>query len=145
MKYEQVKNLKDAEFRRLTGIKKTTFYSMLDILNKAEKEKKKMGGRPPKLSMENRLLMALEYLREYRTYFHVANSYGISESNCFQAIRWIEDTLMASGEFTLPGRKELLKSDMEYETVLIDVTESPIERPKKSKDSITLAKRKNTR
>ena len=144
MKYEQVKNLKDAEFRRLTGIKKTTFYSMLDILNKAEKEKKKMGGRPPKLSMENRLLMALEYLREYRTYFHVANSYGISESNCFQAIRWIEDTLMASGEFTLPGRKELLKSDMEYETVLIDVTESPIERPKKSKDSITLAKRKNT-
>ena len=119
MKYEQVKNLKDAEFRRLTGIKKTTFYSMLDILNKAEKEKKKMGGRPPKLSMENRLLMALEYLREYRTYFHVANSYGISESNCFQAIRWIEDTLMASGEFTLPGRKELLKSDMDYETVLI--------------------------
>ena len=145
MKYEQVKNLKDTEFRRLTGIKKTTFYAMIGILNKAEKEKKKMGGRPPKLSMENRLLMALEYLREYRTYFHVANSYGISESNCFQAIRWIEDTLIASGKFTLPGRKELLKSDMEYETVLIDVTESPIERPKKSKDNIIQGKRKNTR
>jgi hypothetical protein len=31
----------------------------------------------------------------------------------------------------LPGRKALLKSDMEYEVVLIDVTETPIERPKK--------------
>jgi len=143
MKYKQVKNLKDVEFRRLTGIKKTTFYLMISILKKAEKEKKKLGGRPSKLSMENRLLMALEYLREYRTYFHVANSYGISESNCFQAIRWIENTLVASGKFSLPGRKELLKSDMEYETILIDVTESPIERPKKSKDSTTLVKRKN--
>lgn len=144
MKYKQVKNLKDVEFRRLTGLKKTTFYLMISILKKAEKEKKKLGGRPSKLSMENRLLMALEYLREYRTYFHVANSYGISESNCFQAIRWIENTLIASGKFALPGRKELLKSDMEYETILVDVTESPIERPKKSKDSTTLVKRKST-
>jgi len=144
MKYKQVKNLKDVEFRRLTGIKKTTFYLMIGILKKAEKEKKKLGGRPSKLSMENRLLMALEYLREYRTYFHVANSYGISESNCFQAIRWIENTLIASGKFSLPGRKELLKSDMDYEVVLVDVTESPIERPKKSKDSTTLVKRKST-
>ena len=143
MKYKQVKTLKDVEFRRLTGIKKTTFYLMISILKTAEKEKKKLGGRPSKLSMENRLLMTLEYLREYRTYFHVANSYGISESNCFQAIRWIENTLVASGKFSLPGRKELLKSDMEYETILIDVTESPIERPKKSKDFTTLVKRKN--
>jgi len=26
------------------------------------------------------LLIALEYLRKYRTYFHIAQSYGISES-----------------------------------------------------------------
>lgn len=144
MKYKQTKNLKDVEFRRLTGIKKKTFNLMLSILKEAEKEKMKMGGRPPKLSMPNRLLMALEYLREYRTYFHTATSYGISESNCFQAIRWIENTLVASGKFSLPGRKELLKSDMDYETILIDVTESPIERPKKSKDNIILERRKDT-
>ena len=143
MKHEQTKNLKDVEFRRLTGIKKKTFNLMLSILEEAQKEKMKKGGRPPKLSMPNRLLMALEYLREYRTYFHVANSYGISESNCFQAIRWIENTLVASGKFSLPGRKELLKSDMDYETILIDVTESPIERPKKSKDTIIQERRKD--
>lgn len=144
MKYEQIENLKAEAFRRLTGIKKKTFHEMISILEPAEKEKKKQGGRPPKLSIEDRLLMALEYLREYRTYFHVGTNYGISESNCFQAIRWIENTLIASGKFSLPGRKELLKSDMDYETILIDVTESPVERPKKSKDFIIQGRRKNT-
>ena len=143
MKHKQVKNLRDTEFRRLTGIKKKTFNLMLSILEAAEKEKMKQGGRPSKLSIPNRLLMALEYLREYRTYFHIASSYGISESNCFQAIRWIENTLMASGKFSLPGRKALLKSDTDYQTILMDVTESPIERPKKSKDVIIQGRRKS--
>ncbi len=75
--------------------------------------------------------MALEYLREYRTYFHVASSYGISESSCYRNIKWIEDTLIRNPDFALPGRKALLKSDMEYEVILIDATETPIERPKK--------------
>jgi hypothetical protein len=43
----------------------------------------------------------------------------------------------------LPGRKALLKSDVEYEVVLIDATESPIERPKKNKNTFIQAKRKN--
>jgi len=39
--------------------------------------------------------------------------------------------LIKSGVFSLPGKKELLKSDMEYEVILIDASESAIERPKK--------------
>ncbi len=35
--------------------------------------------------------------------------------------------------WSLPGRKALLKSDVEYEVVLIDATETPIARPKKIK------------
>ncbi len=89
--------------------------------------------------------MALEYLREYRTYFHISRSYGISESACYRNIRWIEDTLIKDGTFSLPGRKALLKSDVEYEVVLIDATESPIERPKKNKSTSIPGKRKNTR
>ena len=77
--------------------------------------------------------MALEYIREYRTYFHVSQSYGISESSCYKAIKWIEETLIKHPDFALPGRKALLKSDMEYEVILIDATETPIERPKKNK------------
>jgi len=45
----------------------------------------------------------------------------------------IEDTLIKHPDFALPGRKALLKSDMEYEVVLIDATETQIERPKKKK------------
>ncbi len=46
--------------------------------------------------------------------------------------------------FPLPGRKALLKSDMEYEVVLVDATESPIERPKKSKDTTTVERKRGT-
>lgn len=126
-----MKSLSDEQFRRLTGVKRSTFDKMIKILEEADKKKKTKGGRRNKLSMENQLLMALEYIREYRTYFHVSQSYGISESSCYKGIKWIEDTLIKHPDFALPGRKALLKSDMEYEVVLIDATETPIERPKK--------------
>jgi len=86
--------------------------------------------------------MTLEYLREYRTYFHVSKSYGISESYAYKTIRWVEDILIKSKKFSLPGRKALLKSDVEYELVLVDASEHPIQRPKKNKNISTLEKRK---
>jgi hypothetical protein len=131
MKYDKIKNYKDEEFRRLSGVKRSTFKKMIEILEEAEKKKKVRGGKPNSLPMEERLLMTLEYLREYRTYFHVASSYGISESSGYRNIKWIEDTLIKHPDFALPGRKVLLKSDMEYDVILIDATETPIERPKK--------------
>ena len=105
---------------------------MIEHLNEANALKHAKGGRPSKLSMEDRLLMALEYIREYRTYFHVAQGFGVSESSAYNTIKWIEDTLVRHPDFALPGRKALLKSDMHYEVVLIDATETPIERPKKT-------------
>jgi transposase len=131
MKYAQIKNLGCEKFRRLTGVKRATFDKMVNILEEAEIKKKAKGGRKSKLSIEDRLLMALEYIREYRTYFHVSQSYGVSESTSYDIIKWIENTLIKHPDFALPGRKALLKGDMEYEVVLIDATETPIERPKK--------------
>lgn len=145
MRFEQIKCEAQEEFRRLTGIKRTTFDIMVTILREAEALLKNQGGKPNKLTIEERLLMALEYLREYRTYFHISRSYGISESACYRNIRWVEDTLIKDGAFSLPGRKALLKSDVEYELVLIDATETPIERPKKNKSAIILAKRSDIR
>ena len=141
MKYDQIKELDDEKFRRLTGVKRATFSKMVDILRQADRLKKLKGGRRNKLKLEDQLLMALEYLREYRTYFHIGQSYGISESSAYKAVKWIEDTLIKHPDFALPGRKALLKSDMNYEIVLIDATESPIERPKKSKNT-TIQERK---
>ena len=59
---------------------------------------------------------------------------GLSESACYRACKWVEDTLIKNGQFSLPGKKELLKSDMEYEVILIDASETPIERPKKKSE-----------
>ncbi len=144
MKYEVIKVLEEEKFRRLTGVKRSTFEKMIKILNEADKSKQGKGGRKPKLSLEDRLLMALEYIREYRTYFHVSQSYGVSENTCYETIKWIENTLIKHPDFALPGRKALLKSDREYELVLIDATETPIERPQKNKSSFTQEKRNDT-
>ena len=131
MKYSQIRDLPDEQFRRLTGVKRQTFEKMLEILVENDKTKKIKGGRKNKLSLENQLLMTLEYIREYRTYFHISKSYGVSESTAYKTVRWVEDTLIKHPDFALPGRKALLRSDMEYEIVLVDASETPIERPKK--------------
>ncbi len=144
MKFEKVQDLDNEKFRRLTGVKRTTFDKMVSILRDAHTIKKEKGGRSNKLSIENMLLMALECIREYRTYFHVSKSYDISESSAYKTVRWIEDTLIKHPDFALPGRKALLKSDMEYDVVLIDATETPIERPKKNKSFSTQGKRNDT-
>jgi hypothetical protein len=143
VKYEIVRELDDEKFRRLAGVKRTTFDKMVSILEHADREKKSRGGRKNKLSIQNMLLMSLEYIREYRTYFHISQSYGISESAAYKGVKWVEDTLIKHPDFSLPGRKALLKSDVDYEVVLIDATETPIERPKKSKSSFTPGRRKD--
>jgi transposase len=134
MKYDQIIEFSDEQFRRLTGVKRSTFKKMVEILIEADQKKKIRGGRKSRLSIEDQLLMALEYIREYRTYFHIATSYGISESVAYKIVRWVEGTLIKDPVFALPGRKALLTSNMEYEVLLIDASETPIERPKKKSD-----------
>ena len=124
-------------FRRKAGVYPKTFDKMVEVLREAHAKKKHKGGRPNKLSMEDMLLMALEYWREYRTYFHIGHDYGLSESNVYQTIRWIENVLIKDGTFSLPGKKALLSDESECEVVLKDVTETPIERPKRGKNSTT--------
>jgi len=81
MKDSNVKDLTEEQFSRLRGVKRSTFDKMVSIVREKHEEKKMKGGRKNKLSVESMLLMSLEYLREYRTYFHISQSYGISESN----------------------------------------------------------------
>jgi Helix-turn-helix of DDE superfamily endonuclease len=136
MFYDAVKSLNDAHFLRLIGITKCAFAKIVDILTAAKLAQHFHGGRKPKLSIENMALMTFMYLRENRTYFHIAKSYGVSESSCWETVRWVENTLIKSGDFTLPGKKQLLKSDVEFDVILIDASETSIERPKKAKKTL---------
>jgi len=144
MKYENIQNYSDERFRRVTGVHRPTFAKMMEILRPKLTEKLSRGGRKPALSLEEMLLAALEYWREYRTYAHIAASYGIHESNMYRLIKWIENVLVKDGTFSFPGKKALLKSDTEYEVVLIDATETPVERPKRGKNIGIPAKRNGT-
>jgi hypothetical protein len=70
MKYERAKHLKSAEFKRFWGVQLETFKQMVEIVEQQERQKKKTG-RPGKISLEDQVLMTLEYWREYRTYFQL--------------------------------------------------------------------------
>ncbi|UZQ29088.1 MAG: IS5 family transposase [Spiroplasma phoeniceum] len=146
MKFDEFKNINDKEWLRLTGIKQDIFNKMLDILQVAEIEKFKKGGKANKLSLENRLLMTLSYWREYRTYFHLGKNFGISEANCYRNIKWIEDILIKHPDFQqVAGKKALINDYFNYKTIIIDVTETPIQRPKKGqKQSYSGKKKKHT-
>ena len=134
MTYEQVKTLKPTEFKRLCGVYPDTFKDMVTVL-KAEKVWQKKTGRPSKLSTEDQLLITLEYWREYRTYFHRGNSWGVNESTAYRIVRKVENILIKSGLFNLPGKKALLESNSEIEVIVVDVSEHEIERPKKKQKS----------
>lgn len=142
MKNKNISSLSDSVFRRRTGVKKETFTLMIKIIKEFEKEKKK-ARRPKKLTIEERLLMALEYLREYRTYFHISQSYGISESTCYENIKEIENILIKSKKFSLPKKKEMLMNEDQIEVILVDATENHIERPKKNKENTTQERKRN--
>jgi len=132
MKYEKTKSLTEKDFRRLTGVQRKTFDKMVEILKKAEEARRRKGGHESKLSIEEMLLLTLEYLREYRTYFHIGQDFGVHETTAMRIHRWVENALIKDGTFSLPGKKALLESNIEYTVIQIDATESPIERPKKT-------------
>ena len=145
MSYEQIKDLRPADFKRYCGVEPETFRRMVEVVSRRLTRPRRRTGRPPKLSVEDQVLLTLEYWREYRTFFHLATSWGLHESNVCRVIRRVEDILTKSRAFRLPGKKKLQLADHEIEFVVVDVAETPIERPKKSKKPTTAAKRSATR
>jgi hypothetical protein len=141
MRYETVQPLSAKDFKRSTGVQRRTFEQMLTVIEKGLRD----FGRPSKLSRADQLLMTLLYWREYRTEFHIGLAYGVSESTVSRTIRKVENALIKSKQFHLPGKKKLSASDTEIEIVLVDATEQPIERPKKDSADTIAVKRSATR
>jgi Helix-turn-helix of DDE superfamily endonuclease len=153
--YKQVQNLEPTEFKRLCGVTPSTFGQMVKVVA-AEKvlAKKRMRVTPSewlrqrrvsrrfsapsravfpsKLSIEDQVLMTLEYWREYRTHFHIGVSWGLNELNVLRNIRKVENILIKSGLFNVEGKKKVQELDSETEVLVVDVAEHEVERPKKS-------------
>jgi hypothetical protein len=135
--------LSDEDFKQVIGVKKPTYEEMLAELRTAYAEKHRRRGRHSKLPLEDILFMALTYWRQYVTQKGLSFEFEIGEATVHDWIVWVEDTLVKCKKFRLPGKKALL-DDTKIEIVLVDVTESPVERPKKNKKSGIPAKRSVT-
>lgn len=146
-KLDKFENVNEENFKRLVGVKRATFEAMVKEYKNAEVERKKghkTGGRKSKLCEEDRVLFMLEYYREYRTLAHMGTDYGISEGHASKVVRDVEGVLIKSGKFSLPSKRALYGSASSIEFVLIDATESPIQRPKKSKNDTIQVRKSNT-
>jgi hypothetical protein len=141
MQWTEVSKLSDSQFQRLVGVKRTTFSKMLETIEFQNQQRVSNRGRPISVGIENQLLIMLMYYREYRTFFHISVTYGISEAQCWRIVRKLETILIKSSLFHLPGKKQLTDTSMNWEVVVVDVGESPVERPKKNSGSITRVKR----
>ena len=140
----------DEKFKRRIGTTKPVFQMMLDILQAAYDKLQQSGGKPPDLTIGDKLFITLKYYREYMTLESIANDYDCSKSSVWRSIHWVEDVLSADGRFQLPGKKALQNNETQTDespmmevpkTVAIGVTEHRIERPKKSRKTTIPARK----
>lgn len=144
MLYESLASLPPSQFRRACGFSRSTFQAMLEVLRPELDRSGKRGGQNS-LSVENQLLLTLQYWREYRTQFHIGLDFGVSEATVCRIINRVETVLINSGRFALPGKRRLLDPEADESVVVLDVTEVAIERPQKNSVLTTAVSKSGTR
>ena len=138
MSYTDLQHLSNSEFKRLCGVSRNTFAQMVEVLRPALSRAGQRGGQN-KLKTEDQLLVTLEYWREYRSQFHIGNSWGLHETTVGRIVRKVEDLLVKCGKFRLPSKRALYQPGWEWKVMVVDVGEMEIERPKKNKNDTIVA------
>lgn len=144
MRYRELEHLSNPEFKRLCGVSRGTFREMVEVLRPQLERQGRRGGQA-KLSVEDQLLVALEYWREYRSQFHIGVSWGLHETTVGRIVRKVEDLLVKCGKFRLPSQRQLYQPGWEWKVLMVDVGEMEIERPQKNKNATTVASSAATR
>lgn len=129
-------------FRRLTGVSVETFARMVEVVEQAETAKIK-PGRPPRLCCQDRVRLCLEYLRDDPTYLRLGVNWGLSERAAKRLQNQVEDLLIQHHDVHLPGRRRRLDAPT-LDVVVVDVSERPVERPKKSSGAVAAARNVST-
>ena len=118
----------EQQFLRLTGVKRKVFEMMVEVVSQGQRA----FGRPRKLSVDDQVLLTLCYWREYRSQFHVASSFGVSEATVCRTIKEVESALLGDKRFHLPGKKALQDGSLDLTVIVVDASEQRIERPRKN-------------
>jgi Helix-turn-helix of DDE superfamily endonuclease len=108
------------------------FLKMVDAVRPTLERQGKRGGQSKRWVKDQRRV-ALEYWREYRTQFHLAKNWGLSEASVCRIVAKVETSWMQSGQFRLPGKQQLDQTAETWQVAIIDMVETPIERPKKQR------------
>lgn len=143
--FNLVKQQLPEDFLRDVGISLDNFIHLVKKIKDFQTlEKKKNSlryrGQSPSISLEDRLLLTLRYLRDYPTFFQLGKQFGISESYANKIYHNILSILINVLEFK--NRKELYLKELQ--SIAIDVSEQPIERPVKGQKDYYSGKKKST-
>ena len=129
-------------FSRLTGVKLSEFREIVCKVGPKWEElgkHKKIAGRPSKLKMlEDEILLVLIYYRFYVSFQFLEMLFDLDESNICRHIQKIEPILAST--IKISKNRTLTQSDLE--TILIDATEIPIQRPSKNQRKYYSGKKK---
>ena len=120
MSSEQIKSLAPELFKRFCGVKPATFVKICGFVRDELPRVQKKSGRPCKLSVEDQVLLTLEYWREYPTQFHLAKRWQLSEATVSRTIEKVENLLKNCGDLKLPGKKVLRESANAFEFIIVD-------------------------
>jgi len=104
-KIEKGLEMSEEKFVRRFGFSKKTMKEMVEILREAYAAKHKKRGRHSKLDVAEMLMLACKYWREYVTFFSLGAEYEVAESTAHDITVWVENVLIKSGKFGLPGKK----------------------------------------
>ncbi len=137
MRYIEVSEYGEQQFLRLTGVRRVVFELMIEVVQAAQRD----FGRPRKLSVEDQVLLTLCYWREYRSQFHVASSFGVSEATACRTIKAVENILIQDKRFHVPGKKVLHDGSLDLTVIVVDASEQRVERPQKNSAEATPARR----
>jgi hypothetical protein len=144
MSYSDLEALSAGEFKRLCGVSRETFGEMVEILRPQLERQGRRGGQN-KLSVEDQLMVTLEYWREDRSQFHIGASWGLHETTVSRIIKKVEDVLIKCDKFRLPSKRALYQPGWEWKVFVVDVGEMEIERPKKNSELTTVVSKSVTR
>ena len=139
---KRLSRLETSSYQNLFGVKKEVFDLMRESLEAAFKDLHKAGGKPPKLSVLDKLIITLDYYKNYRPFDRIAFDYGVVKSAICKSVSWVEGVLIKDKRFQLPSKKALRETD--FDVILVDCTESPIQRPKKNSESSTRGNKNST-
>lgn len=142
-RFAELKQLPDAQFKRTSGVSKVNFQFLLQqvearLASEQEHNPMKRRGRKGESRLEDKLLLTLYYLRHYPTFLVLGQVFGLSESYSHKIYQRYSRLLVQI--LPIDNRQRLMDGDLD--TVIVDVSEQPVERPKQGQKADYSGKKK---